>query len=385
MPPKKTKAPTTKKDAGEEALPPVKPKSLSGKTVIISGEIEDYDRKTAQKILEAAGATFAKSLNKSVNLVVLGGNAGPKKLEKIEEMGVETKEWDLLLKEIESGESGPGAVVEDEDEVQAEEEFEPEEMEEDVRTRLLILGLKANVPLSRKEPEPEPEPAPKAAAKGSKKETKPVANTSKSRKAGGKAAAAKKSGAFSLEGKSVLISGTVPGHNRKSASALLEKHGADVTGTLNKDVDLVVLGVNPGPDKTVKIEELGIDTLKWEELAEKLGLDYIGEDELDPPPEPTTLSAAPSSVAGKTLLITGAVEGHTRSSAQKLLEGSGAKFAKSLNKSVDLVVLGANPGPDKLAKINELEIPTAEWEDLVGKLGLDAEAGAPPKKKARKK
>lgn len=167
---------------------------------------------------------------------------------------------------------------------------------------------------------------------------------------------------------------------------MLEKEGATVTKSLNKEVDLVVLGVNPGPDKVAKIEELGINTLKWEEVAKELGLDYVGEDELDPPPEPQTLGAAPSSIDGKTLIITGTVEGHTRTSAQKALEKHGAKFAKSLNKTVDLVVLGANPGPDKLGKINELEIPTTEWADLAQKLGLgSADDDGPPKKKAKKK
>ena len=86
---------------------------------------------------------------------------------------------------------------------------------------------------------------------------------------------------------------------------------------------------------------------------------------------------------------------HTRSSAQKVLEQEGAKFAKSLNSAVQLVVLvcsqntvysdqsqGINAGPDKLEKIAEKGIDTCNWDDLINKLDIDA--GAPPKKKARK-
>ena len=69
MPPKKSTA----------AAPiPVKPDALKGKSVIVTGEIEGYSRKAAEEILVNAGAKIEKSLNKKVQLVVLGADAGPK-------------------------------------------------------------------------------------------------------------------------------------------------------------------------------------------------------------------------------------------------------------------------------------------------------------------
>lgn len=129
-----------------------------------------------------------------------------------------------------------------------------------------------------------------------------------------------------------------------------------------------------------KIEDLGIKTIEWTEIAERLGL------EVAPPKEVAKVEAgdAPDSVDGMTLLITGEISGHTRSSAQKVLESVGATFAKTLNKSVELVVLGANAGPDKLNKIAAQGIATCSWEDLIKKLGIEAEASEPPKKKAKK-
>lgn len=102
----------------------VRPDALKGKSVIITGEIDGQTRKSAEQILINAGATIEKSLNKKVQLVVLGADAGPKKLEKIESLGLETQEWDELIEEIkgEGGEEPAGDDNDDEDMDDAEEE-----------------------------------------------------------------------------------------------------------------------------------------------------------------------------------------------------------------------------------------------------------------------
>lgn len=162
--------------------------------------------------------------------------------------------------------------------------------------------------------------------------------------------------------------------------AILEKAGAIFEKSLNKKVQLVILGLKPGPDKLEKIKDLGADTIEWTQVAKKLGL------ELQPEKKVAEVESgdAPDSIEGKTLLITGEIDGLTRSAAQKVLEGAGAKFAKTLNKSVELVVLGANAGPDKLNKIASQGLPTVDWSDLIEKLGIDVESSEPPKKKAKK-
>ncbi|KAL1605404.1 DNA replication factor C complex subunit Rfc1 [Paraconiothyrium brasiliense] len=325
----------------------VRPDALSDEKCIITGEIEGFKRKEAEQILIDAGATIEKSLNKKVTLVVLGADAGPQKLEKIEKLGIETKDWNELIEEIQ-GEGGAAPANDDEGD-----DDEDEEMEE---------------------PEEKPEPKKKVAPKA-KANTKAKANPAPAAKP-----TPSSSGDDFLSGKHVIITGTIPGHDRKDAQTILEKEGAIFEKSLNKKVELVVLGGNPGPDKLEKIKDLGAEVIEWKEVAKKLGLELAPEKKV----ANVEAGAAPDSVDGKTLLITGEIDGLTRSAAQKVLEGAGAKFAKTLNKSVELVVLGANAGPDKLNKIADQGIPTVEWSELIDELGIDVEASEPPKKKAKK-
>lgn len=58
----------------------VRPNALAGQKCIITGDIDGQSHKSAEQILTNAGATIEKSLNKKVTLVVLGENAGDKKV-----------------------------------------------------------------------------------------------------------------------------------------------------------------------------------------------------------------------------------------------------------------------------------------------------------------
>lgn len=122
MPPKKSAA---------AAAISVKSGALKGKSVIITGEIDGLSRKEAEQVLMDAGAKIEKSLNKKVELVVLGEKAGPSKLEKIEKLGCETKEWDDLLEEIKSDGGAEPAGGDDDEEMDDDDvEEEEEEVEE---------------------------------------------------------------------------------------------------------------------------------------------------------------------------------------------------------------------------------------------------------------
>lgn len=105
----------------------VRPDALSDEKCIITGEIDGFKRKEAEQILINAGATIEKSLNKKVTLVVLGADAGPQKLEKIEKLGIETKDWDDLIEAI-KGEGGAAPVDDDDEGGEDEEMDEPEEV-----------------------------------------------------------------------------------------------------------------------------------------------------------------------------------------------------------------------------------------------------------------
>ena len=73
--------------------------------------------KNAEKLVINYGGKLTKSLSKNTSLVVVGNDAGPTKLEKIEELGIETLDEDAFIKMIEAGGGGTkrAAVADDDD------------------------------------------------------------------------------------------------------------------------------------------------------------------------------------------------------------------------------------------------------------------------------
>ncbi|MBT1171134.1 NAD-dependent DNA ligase LigA [Bifidobacterium sp. SO4] len=67
-------------------------------------------------------------------------------------------------------------------------------------------------------------------------------------------------------------------------------------------------------------------------------------------------STLPQTLAGKTVVVTGSLEGYSRDSAKEAIIERGGKAAGSVSKKTDYVVVGANAG-SKAAKAEELGIP----------------------------
>ena len=68
------------------------------------------------------------------------------------------------------------------------------------------------------------------------------------------------------------------------------------------------------------------------------------------------ISSLPQTLAGKTVVVTGSLEGYSRDSAKEAIIERGGKAAGSVSKKTDYVVIGANAG-SKAAKAEELGIP----------------------------
>ena len=87
-----------------------------------------------------------------------------------------------------------------------------------------------------------------------------------------------------------------------------------------------------------------------------------------------TKSSLPQTLAGKTVVVTGSLEGFSRDSAKEAIVERGGKAAGSVSKKTDYVVVGANAG-SKAAKAEELGIPMldeAQFELLLaGEYGAD--------------
>ncbi|MGN0341321.1 MAG: NAD-dependent DNA ligase LigA [Roseburia sp.] len=72
-----------------------------------------------------------------------------------------------------------------------------------------------------------------------------------------------------LSGMTFVITGTLPGMDRKEAAELIEKNGGKVTGSVSKKTTYLLAGDNAG-SKLAKAQELGIPVLSEEELTQML-------------------------------------------------------------------------------------------------------------------
>ncbi len=73
-----------------------------------------------------------------------------------------------------------------------------------------------------------------------------------------------------LEGKTFVLTGTMPDLTRGEATKRIKRAGGKVTGSVSKKTDYVVAGDSPG-SKLAKAEEIGTQILDEDGLVELLG------------------------------------------------------------------------------------------------------------------
>ena len=73
-----------------------------------------------------------------------------------------------------------------------------------------------------------------------------------------------------LQGKTFVLTGTLPTLKRNEAKSIIESHGGKVSSSVSKKTDYVVAGAEAG-SKLDKANELGINVLTEAELLDMLG------------------------------------------------------------------------------------------------------------------
>ncbi len=100
------------------------------------------------------------------------------------------------------------------------------------------------------------------------------------------------------------------------------------------------------------------------ELLEKLrrhGVRFDGE---------KTARRADGTLSGKTVVLTGVLEGISREAAAERLAAAGAKISGSVSKKTDYVVVGESPG-SKLDKAKALGVRVVTWDEMLAILGKE--------------
>jgi DNA ligase (NAD+) len=97
-----------------------------------------------------------------------------------------------------------------------------------------------------------------------------------------------------------------------------------------------------------------------EEIAklQSQGLQFISEEK--------EVVLASESLSGKSFIISGVFEKHSRDELKDIIEQNGGKILSSISAKLNYLVAGDNMGPAKLEKANKLNIPIISDEELLG-------------------
>ncbi|MFN0028849.1 MAG: NAD-dependent DNA ligase LigA [Acidimicrobiales bacterium] len=149
-------------------------------------------------------------------------------------------------------------------------------------------------------------------------------------------------------------------HLGPAASTILASTFGSLEGIANARVEelAAVEGVGPVIAQAVRT---WFDRGGTQDLLRRLH-----EAGLDPPP-PTASNLRPI-LAGRSIVVTGALEGFTREEAEAAIVARGGKSPGSVSKKTTAVVLGADPGASKVTKATDLNIPIIDEAAFVALL-----------------
>jgi NAD-dependent DNA ligase len=169
-----------------------------------------------------------------------------------------------------------------------------------------------------------------------------------------------KSSRLTVSGKTVVVTGTVTGMERKDVEAKLVGLGARVTGSVSKQTHFVFAMADAG-SKKADAERLGIPV-----LSEAVLFSLIGSPGKPRAPKKPVSAEAKDKVAerkpdgaegfaGKTVVITGTLS-RQRAEIAELLAAAGAKVVGSVSANTHYLVTGAGVGAAKTSKATALGV-----------------------------
>ena len=205
-----TRSKSTRPASRRTKIPKGKRDALKGLKLLFTGIFNSMDHKTCKATVTKYGGKITTKLEDS-DYVILGVNAGPKKLEIIRAKELTTTDEEGFFKLLQG-------------------EKPRETQDELTHATSKPMPSKAEGESRKKQPEGRPD---------------------------------------ALGGLKVLFTGTLETIDRATAKKTAEKHGAKVTAKL-EDTDYVILGTNPGPKKVEEIEEKGLKTISEQEFLDML-------------------------------------------------------------------------------------------------------------------
>ena len=146
-------------------------------------------------------------------------------------------------------------------------------------------------------------------------------------------------------------------HVGRRAAEVLAEHCATIDDFLQADKDTLESIDEIGPVIAESIHRFCHEshTRQLIDDLRAVGLTMIGQ------PRP---AAAAGPLAGKTVVLTGSVEGYSRSQLESLIKQNGGRPTATVSKNTDLVIVGQNPG-SKLQKAQKLGVQTIPADTLL--------------------
>jgi len=146
-------------------------------------------------------------------------------------------------------------------------------------------------------------------------------------------------------------------HLGPAGAELISTHFGHLDKIVEAQVDEVAGIEGVGPTIAASVVDF-FNSEDSKALVEKLriaGLNFVGPVRGD----------IEQTLVGKTIVISGSVEGFTRDGAIKAVKDRGGKSPGSVSKKTDYLVIGENPGASKLSKAEDLGISTVNADSFI--------------------